>query len=153
MDNSIIKNRVLTLLNREKLSSSKFAEIIDVQRSSISHIISGRNKPSLDFIQKVLKEFPSLNPNWLVTGKGAMYFETTQNEIDFSSKILNENENLKEDKAEKKIEEEKNKLQNTTINSKNNLQEKTSNRKIEKIIVFYNDNSFETLNPNNNNNF
>ena len=143
----MIKNRVLSLINREKLSSSKFAEIIDVQRSSISHIISGRNKPSLDFIQKVLREFPSLNPNWLVTGKGAMYFETTQNEIDFSSDNLQANEKLKKEVSESNISEDKNRLQNTTVNSVNNLQEKTSNRKIEKIIVFYNDNSFETLNP------
>jgi len=151
MDNSIIKNRVLNLINREKLSSSKFAEIINVQRSSISHIISGRNKPSLDFIQKVLREFPSLNPNWLVTGKGAMYFETTQNEIDFTSENLQANEKLKKEVSESNISEDKNRLQNTTVNSVNNLQEKTSNRKIEKIIVFYNDNSFETLNPNNEN--
>ncbi len=151
MDNSVIKNRVLSLINREKLSSSKFAEIIDVQRSSISHIISGRNKPSLDFIQKVLREFPSLNPNWLVTGKGAMYFETTQNTIDFSSDNLQANEKLEKKVTENIISEDKNQLQNATVKSVTNLQEKTSNKKIEKIIVFYNDNSFETLNPNNDN--
>ena len=143
----MIKDRVLSLINREKLSSSKFAEIIDVQRSSISHIISGRNKPSLDFIQKVLEKFPNLNPNWLVTGNGAMYFESAQSKIDFSSDVLKENENSKKNE----IEEEKNQLQNTTINSEKNLQKKTTSRKIEKIIVFYDDNSFETLNPNSDN--
>ena len=145
MESNKIKDRVLQLINREKLSSSKFAEIIGVQRSSISHIISGRNKPSLDFIQKVLEKFSSLNPNWLITGNGGMYFESTQNKIDFSSDVIK----TKSELAENKIDDEKNKLQNATINSDKNLQEKTAKRKIEKIIVFYNDNSFETLNPEN----
>ena len=143
MENNKIKDRVLQLINREKLSSSKFAEIIGVQRSSISHIISGRNKPSLDFIQKVLEKFSSLNPNWLVTGNGGMYFESTQNKIDFSSEILNPKSEIQENK----IEDGNNKLQNTTTNLDENLQEKTKSKKIERIIVFYNDNSFETLNP------
>ncbi|MBN1251183.1 MAG: helix-turn-helix transcriptional regulator [Bacteroidales bacterium] len=143
MQNTEIKDRVLQLINREKLSSSKFAEIIGVQRSSISHIISGRNKPSLDFIEKVLDKFSSLNPNWLVTGNGGMYLEVSQNKIDFSNEIT------ESDLIEQTENSKKNNLQNTTINSELNLQENTIQKKIEKIIVFYNDNTFETLNPEN----
>ena len=68
-----MKERLIQLLDLEQLSPSKFADIIGVQRSSISHVISGRNKPSFDFIQKTLKAFPGLNASWLMLGEGTMY--------------------------------------------------------------------------------
>jgi transcriptional regulator with XRE-family HTH domain len=68
-----MKDRLLRFLNKEQLSSARFAEIIGVQPSSISHILSGRNKPGFDFIQKILINFPSLNADWLIMGKGNMY--------------------------------------------------------------------------------
>ena len=63
-------SRIRTLLNKEDISASKLAEKIGVQRSSISHILSERNKPSLEFIQKILVHFPHINAEWLLTGKG-----------------------------------------------------------------------------------
>lgn len=68
-----MKERLIQLLDMEQLSPSKFADIIGVQRSSISHVISGRNKPSFDFLQKTLKAFPGLNADWLILGNGTMY--------------------------------------------------------------------------------
>lgn len=68
-----MKERILQLLDLEQLTPSKFADIIGVQRSSVSHVISGRNNPSFDFIQKTLKAFPGLNAEWLILGKGTMY--------------------------------------------------------------------------------
>ena len=68
-----MKERLVQLLDLEQLSPSKFADIIGVQRSSVSHVISERNKPSFDFIQKTLKAFPGLNADWLILGQGSMY--------------------------------------------------------------------------------
>lgn len=68
-----MKERILQLLDLEQLTPSKFADIIGVQRSSVSHVISGRNNPSFDFLQKTLKAFPGLNAEWLMLGKGSMY--------------------------------------------------------------------------------
>jgi len=68
-----MKDRLVQLLDLEQLSPSKFADIIGVQRSSISHVLSGRNKPSFDFLQKTLKAFPGLNADWLIQGEGTMY--------------------------------------------------------------------------------
>ncbi len=68
-----MEERLLHLLETEHLSSSKFADVIGVQRSSVSHILSGRNKPSFDFLQKTLKAFPALNADWLILGEGDMY--------------------------------------------------------------------------------
>ena len=74
-----MKDRLIQLLDLEQLSPSKFADIIGVQRSSISHVISGRNKPSFDFLQKTLKAFPGLNASWLMLGEGTMYDQMGRN--------------------------------------------------------------------------
>ena len=67
-----MKDRIIQLLNSEGLSASKFADIIGVQRSSMSHILSGRNNPSLDFIQKIMRSFPHISGDWLIPGSGEM---------------------------------------------------------------------------------
>ena len=66
-------NRILLILKTQDLSSSQFADEIGVQRSSISHILSGRNNPSLEFVTKILKRFPDINSDWIIFGKGSMY--------------------------------------------------------------------------------
>ncbi len=100
-------------------SASTFAEKIDVQRSSISHILSGRNKPSLEFILKVLSSFPEVELYWLLNGKG-----------EFPSK---EKVNTSKTEIPKK-------------NITNILQTETKNDKlIERIIIFYSDGSFKNF--------
>ncbi len=141
MINSQIKDRILKLLTEENLSSSKFAEILQVQRSSISHILSGRNKPSLDFIQKVLKNFPTLNPDWLIIGKGEMYKQTQQSSLNFeeSSQISTP------------IEEKTAKIDEKHENSSNSQQFVNNTiprvKSIERIVVFFDDGTFEELSP------
>lgn len=68
-------DRITLLLKTRNISASQFADEIGVQRSSISHVLSGRNKPSLDFIQKILVRYPEINPDWLLFGKGSMNLE------------------------------------------------------------------------------
>lgn len=68
-----MKERIIGFLQAENKSSSQFAEEIGVQPSSISHIISGRNNPSLDFVLKMLKRYDYIAADWLLFGKGEMY--------------------------------------------------------------------------------
>ena len=68
-----MKERLQQLLDMEHLSPSRLADLIGVQRSSVSHVLSGRNNPSYDFIQKTLKAFPGLKADWLLMGSGQMY--------------------------------------------------------------------------------
>ena len=70
-----MNDRIQLILKTKNISASKFADEIGVQRSSISHILSGRNNPSLDFIQKILKRFADINSDWILTGKGSMYIQ------------------------------------------------------------------------------
>ena len=98
------------------LSASSFAEKIGVQRSSISHILSGRNKPSLDFTMKVLTSFPEVDLYWLLNGKGTF------------------------PKQDVKIKENTEIPQPIKItHSKSTSTDKT----IQRIVIFYSDGSFE----------
>ena len=65
--------RIKEIILKEGLTSGSFADMIGVQRSSMSHIINGRNNPSLDFIVKTIQNFPKINPEWLLNGTGSMY--------------------------------------------------------------------------------
>ena len=67
-----INERIEKIIEHSKLSNSEFADTIEVPRSSISHIISGRNKPSLDFLIKIKNEFPTFNWDWMIYGEGEM---------------------------------------------------------------------------------
>jgi transcriptional regulator with XRE-family HTH domain len=68
-----MNNRIGLLLKVKDVTASKFAEMIGVQPSNISHILSGRNKPSLDFITKVCDTFPDISIDWLMFGRGSMF--------------------------------------------------------------------------------
>ncbi|MBK1896837.1 helix-turn-helix transcriptional regulator [Chryseobacterium paridis] len=67
-----LNERISKVIEYSRLTPSEFADEIDVQRSSISHITSGRNKPSLEFIIKIKSHFPEILWDWLVNGDGEM---------------------------------------------------------------------------------
>lgn len=75
-----MNNRLLRFLEAENISQAQFADTIGVARASVSHIISGRNKPGFDFLVSTARHYPSLNIEWLLTGAGRMY-KTTDDEI------------------------------------------------------------------------
>ena len=102
-------------------SASGFAEKIGVQRSSISHILSGRNKPSLDFVMKVLHSYPEVELYWLMNGKG---------EFPSKSKIS---------------ESPSSNLSKANLEPKPSIPE--SNSEIEKIVIFYKDGTFKSYKP------
>mgnify|MGYP001547636210 CR=1 FL=1 len=65
-------DRIEQILKTKKLSATQFSEEIGIQRSSLSHILKGRNKPSLDFMLKIKNRYPEINLNWLLLGEGSM---------------------------------------------------------------------------------
>ena len=71
----VMKERILAVMEHEGLTPSKFAEAIGIQRSAMSHIISGRNNPSLDVLIKILERFTYVDSDWLLFGKGTMMRE------------------------------------------------------------------------------
>jgi len=70
--------RLEIILDYYSLTASSFADKINVQRSSLSHLLSGRNKPSLDFIMKIIEFFPEVDLYWIINGKGSFPKNTNE---------------------------------------------------------------------------
>ncbi|MDR3226333.1 MAG: helix-turn-helix domain-containing protein [Prevotellaceae bacterium] len=155
-----MKDRIVTFLNAEKLSPARFADIIGVQPANISHIISERNKPSLDFIQKMLKAFPKLNVEWLITGYGNIYKDS---EINSQTIFTDKNDSLFapnieiDDKQTNDYKQDNLKIETADIRTeilsqKNNILPETetkssTRREVERIIICYSDKTFEFYCP------
>ena len=75
-----MNRRLLQFLQAENITQTQFADTLDVARASVSHILSGRNKPGYDFLESLLLHYPRLNLDWLLTGKGRMYRDETGTE-------------------------------------------------------------------------
>ena len=85
-----MREKLQILMNSENLTGSKLAEYLGIQPSSISHILGGRNKPSLDFVQKILQRYPRINPDWLLLDSEQMYRPETEE----PQTLLNQAENI-----------------------------------------------------------
>lgn len=66
-------NRINLILKAKNITARQFAEEIGIQPSGMSHIMSGRNNPSLEFVNKVVRRYPEIDANWLLLGRGEMY--------------------------------------------------------------------------------
>jgi len=123
-------NRLQMIMDYYGLSSSGLADEIDFNRSSISHLLSGRNKPSLEFVMKILEKFPDVKLYWLLNGKGSFPDSETENiipkEVTSIPSVLPEIEKSKNEDEE---------------NSKSKGLNREEN--IDRIIIFYKDGSFK----------
>ena len=133
--------RLEFIISHYELSAAVLADILGVQRSSISHLLSGRNNPSLDFIVKILDNYPELNFNWLVKGSGKVF-----NNIDIkepvktvtSTPTLFDQEFENDKVTPKKIEEVKQESNSSVIELNKKI------KPIDKILVLYQDGSFDS---------
>ena len=73
-----MNQRLQQFLNAENLTQTQLADRLGVAKASVSHILAGRNKPGYDFIVSLARQFPNLNLEWLIAGKGRMYKITGQ---------------------------------------------------------------------------
>jgi transcriptional regulator with XRE-family HTH domain len=126
-----IDKRLKLLLENERLTSSQFANIVGYRPSSISHILSGRNKPGFDFIQEILKKFDNINPEWLILGRGEMY-RTTDKDVD-DDKEPSVREGIKTNKVESEPD---------PLPYVSGVKVKTEGKVIVKVLVFYSDQTF-----------
>lgn len=144
-----MRNRLQQFLNAEQLSPARLSDIIGIQRSGMSHILSGRNKPSFDFIQKLLLKFPALNSEWLITGKGKMYKDNqVVNHQNYTNTVLPEaDESVENHQEAKEIQQDRGLFENSEL-SENSIigsgKEDVCNnsRQIVKMILIYSDGTF-----------
>ena len=123
--------RLQRIMNYYDLNASALADSLGVLRSSISHLLSERNKPSLDFVLKIIDKYPEVDLYWLLYGKGSFPKEEKKPApTPLPTEILFPEDNVLEDsEKEKKVVPE--------------IPVKKQKRQIQKIIFFYEDNSFE----------
>jgi transcriptional regulator with XRE-family HTH domain len=141
--------RLEKILDYYNLNASSFADKIGVQRSSLSHLLSGRNKPSLDFILKINDVFPEVDLYWILNGKGNFPKIEPSNE-NVESPILNSDSPTPIDlfsKIETPIEMDKNSNKTNSKQLPSDMNFEVS-EEIEKIVFFYINGTFKIFNPN-----
>jgi DNA-binding XRE family transcriptional regulator len=135
-----------------ELTPSTFADKIGVQRSSISHLLSGRNKPSLDFVLKVQDVFPDVELNWLLHGRGNFNTNTPlpPTTLPDASDLFSQNEPVENNVIE--IKNEVNEVlevskEPKTTNNEKTIADSLFNTDIEKIVIFYKNGTFKSFKP------
>lgn len=101
-----MNERLAQFMKLEGLTAVKFAEIMEVQPSSISHLLSGRNKPNFEFISRILLRFPQLNPDWIINGIGPVYKSKPEPSVGNITnvnidKVTNVNQPIKDENQDK----------------------------------------------------
>lgn len=149
--------RLEIILDYYALNASSFADRIGVQRSSMSHLLSGRNKPSLDFVLKILDVFPDIDIHWILNGKGSFpkneegnsavknyetqeienpYAPTSSNENVMAGNLFSQINNKEEEKSQTRYSPE---IKNQNLRSEES--------EIEKIVIFYKNGTFKSYVP------
>ena len=136
--------RVAQLIKSKKMTASEFADVIGVQRSSVSHVLSGRNKPSLDFVTKILEAFPEVDADWLISAKGKMFLDDGYRD-DSTTVELQTSMDLDTDTAEQTLRGKENKAVDKKRAGSKRVT--TGSKSIERIVLFYNDGTFTEFTP------
>ncbi|MBA4276312.1 helix-turn-helix transcriptional regulator [Flavobacterium sp.] len=150
--------RLEIILDYYSLNASTFADKIGVQRSSLSHLLSGRNKPSLDFILKILDVFPDVDLYWILNGKGTfpkselkmdtilaastpiIDHQIAETQIEKAADLFSEELPNKKNPAEEK-------LVNNFLNTQSSSDLQKNNSEIDRIVIFYKNGTFQTYSP------
>ena len=134
-----MNEKLRILMQNENLTASKLAEILEIKPAAVSHILSGRNKPSFELICKIVTRFPHINPYWLLGDAQDMLNNNVQNS---TSEIKVEASSSLFDFDDKKSEASE---VPAILSSVPNTTSTTS--EIEKVIIVYRDQTFEVLRP------
>lgn len=125
-----LPDRIAAIIKINQHTAATFADAVGVQRSAISHILNGRNKPSLDLLQKILLHFPRVDAGWLITGKAPAGTKPTETVP-----------NPRAAATPKPAESTDQAAPQTSVGG-------ISEKEVERILVFYTDRTFDTYEPN-----
>jgi transcriptional regulator with XRE-family HTH domain len=149
-----MKDRIRLLMESENMTPSQFADYLGINRAVISHILNGRNNPSLEVVSKILSVMKSVNPEWLINGNGNMYKDGSEKKKIQNERTLFSDNEIKSDQTSSKSEYPKEKVVDEIniptqlpTNKTDNIPDKHE-RKITQIIIYFDDNTFETFFPN-----
>ena len=141
-----MNNRLKQFLAAENITQAQFADNINVVRASVSHVLSGRNNPSFDFIKAMMSKYPRLNIDWLMFGKGKMYKDSVPMDEDLLFPIIEPEIELRvpeivpHDTAT--VPEQTSSEMDTSIEV---VQSIVKQRKVSKIIILFDDGTFQEM--------
>lgn len=142
-----MKERLLEFLKNENKSSAQLAEEIGVQASGISHILSGRNNPSLDFVLKMLEKYQFISTEWLLFGKGSMYKEARMQNLFEYEDATTENDRIQNiSKQTRNIIDFQDVIKDKLVKDSAQSDYKATSDVV-KIVWFFENNSFEEFFP------
>ena len=147
MDYPEMKDRISHIIRAKNLTAAEFAIQLGIQPSNVSHLLSGRNNPSLDFVKKLKETFPEYNLDWIVMGQGPITVSDS-----FKKPVA---ETLSVGKQESSTEQSEivEDFQGTLFDAQNMVEAKeekpivTSKAVLKKIIMVYSDHTFEEMLP------
>ncbi len=159
-----MREKLLDLMRNEGLKPSQLADMLSVNPAGISHILAGRNKPGFDLLQKILRRFPRINPDWLLLDTGPMYRDTKQPDIATPSDLAipdhSDEAHLKPTTpagdlfASQSTDQPENRptrpaSATTPAPANESLLPKMPNRSatVKRVVIFYDDDSFEAYFP------
>ncbi len=133
VNSSEFGNRLQKILDYYSISATELSNQISVNRSTISHLLSGRNKPSLDFVMKMLQQFPAVELYWLMNGKGNFPSEKNDNIPSTSTfqKEVKKTLPLKKDEKQELVPDQ--------------FSDPANSPKIDRIVIFFKDGSFKSF--------
>ena len=153
------KDKIEKIMQLENLNSAQFATEIGIQGSTLSHILNGRNKPSLDVLKKIMNRFRTINPEWLILDVGTMYRQEKHSQMPSLFADEEESDSKSVDYVQKqpvKSEIEIPVIQTSTVNSAENpresvvtppvaeyIRQEAPAKLVKKVIVYYTDNTFQ----------
>ncbi len=149
-----MNTRLKQFLAAENITQAQFADKINVVRASVSHILSGRNNPSFDFIKAMMAQYPRLNMEWIMFGKGKMYKDSAnQTTEQLFTEPIQPYEPAEDEippAREEKIVQIPERVETApSSNEINNLSESVQHivkqRKVTKVIVMFDDGSYQEL--------
>ena len=142
-------DRIRKLIASEQMSPSQFADEIKLQRSSLSHVLSGRNKPSLGFVMKIKQRFAEVNLEWLLFGEGGMLLNKQDNMVNqpdnqYSERVIDDKGQLvsldsesQTEYSSKSVEDEK------QTQYMKDIDLTTTIGKAERVIIFFSNGTFK----------
>ena len=143
-----MNTRLKQFLAAENISQAQFADSINVVRASVSHVLSGRNNPSFDFIKAMMQQYPNLNIDWLMFGKGRMYKDLARPEPveDLLFSDLDIEDDLRTT-SPAPVEEKTIPVETSTeLNTLTQVAQTIVNqRKVSKILILFDDGTYQEM--------
>ena len=147
-----IRDRIKLMIETEGVTQAAFAESTGINTSTLNHVLTGRNNPSMEVITKILSTYPQYESDWLIHGSGSMWTEAYSEERARSSTIplfpgvAVATDSTKGPTFEPQTDSEKAPTERRSLPSLGPFA-KVSVRRVQRVIIYYDDNTYETLYP------